>query len=154
LLTGFTDCDYANCKDTHRSVGGYCFSLGSGMVSWSSRKQRIVADSTCVAEYIAAHDASHEVLWLRQMLSFLGFPSSHPTPLSCDNNATIRLSEDQTFHSRVKHIDVRYHFLCNQVSAGFLILTRIPSKLNTADIFTKPLDPTSFAQHCSGLGLH
>ena len=52
-LSGYSDSDYANCLDTSRSIGGYCFTLGSGMISWSSRKQRTVADSSCYAEYIA-----------------------------------------------------------------------------------------------------
>jgi hypothetical protein len=70
-LLGYSDADYANCKDTSRSISGHCYSLSSGMVSWSSRKQRLVADSTCYAEYIALHDASHEAIFLRQLLDGL-----------------------------------------------------------------------------------
>src|ERR1700761_13732 len=67
-LNGYSDSDYANCVDTSRSIGGYCFTLGSGMISWSSKKQATVADSSCYAEYIALHSASHEVVFLRQLL--------------------------------------------------------------------------------------
>ena len=63
-LLGYSDSDYANCIDTSRSVGGYCFTLGSGMVSWSSRKQATVTDSSCYAEYMALHDTAHEAIFL------------------------------------------------------------------------------------------
>ena len=63
-LNGYSDSDYANCLDTSRSIGGYCFTLGSGIISWNSRKQPTVADSSCYAEYIALHSASHEIVFL------------------------------------------------------------------------------------------
>jgi hypothetical protein len=66
-LLGFTNLDYANDLDSHKSVGGYCFTLGSGMISWSSRKQRTVANSATAAEYIAASESSRECVWLRAL---------------------------------------------------------------------------------------
>lgn len=110
-LISYTDSDYMNDPGPMGkcSVGGYCFSLGSGLVSWSSKKQWTMADSTCTAEYIAASEAGHELVWLRKLLISLGFPSPHTTPLLCDNTAAVLLCEDQAYHSRVKHIDVRYH---------------------------------------------
>jgi Reverse transcriptase (RNA-dependent DNA polymerase) len=70
-LTGFSNSDYTNCPDSSRSTSGYCFSLGSGVVSWSSRKQRTIADSSCYAEYIALHDTSHEATFLIRKTSYL-----------------------------------------------------------------------------------
>ena len=61
-LVGYSDSDYANCVDTSRLISGHCHSLGAGVISWSSKKQKVVADSSCYAEYIALHDASHETL--------------------------------------------------------------------------------------------
>src|SRR5712671_6170731 len=92
-LVGYSDSDYANCLDTSRSVGGYCFHLGSGVISWSSRKQRTVADSSCYAEYIALHDASHEAIFLRQMLLEIGYRQPRATMLHCDNDAASRLAK-------------------------------------------------------------
>jgi hypothetical protein len=79
-LLGFSDSDYANCVHISRSVSGKWFSLGFGVISWCSRKQRTVADSSCYAEYIALHEASHEVTFLRQLLSGLDFPISGGSP--------------------------------------------------------------------------
>ena len=78
-LFSFSDSDYANCVDTSKSIGGYCFSLGSGVISWSSRKQATVADSSCYAEYMALHNATHEAIFLRQLLQGIHFLPSGPT---------------------------------------------------------------------------
>jgi hypothetical protein len=61
-LLGYSDSDYANCPSSSKSIGGYCFTLGSGVISWASREQKTVADSSCYAEYIALHEASHGVV--------------------------------------------------------------------------------------------
>jgi len=65
------------------------------LISWSSRKQRLIADSTCYAEYIALHESSHEAIFLRQLLDSIDFPCRGSTPIYCDNNAASRLAEDQ-----------------------------------------------------------
>ena len=100
-LIGYCDSDYANDpgQEGHRSVTGYCFSLGSGAVSWSSKKQKTLADSTCAAEYMAASEAGRELVWLRTLLRELGFGSSVPTPLLCNNSAAVVLCGDQAFHN-------------------------------------------------------
>jgi hypothetical protein len=152
-LLGYSDSDYANCADTSRSIGGYCYTLGSGMVSWSSRKQRTVADSSCYAEYIALHEASHEAIFLRQLLHGLDLLSPSSTPLYCDNDAASLLTEDHMWHSRVKHIRVKYHYIRDQVSDGEISIARIKSADNTADIFTKALGRSDFTRLRQYLGL-
>jgi hypothetical protein len=84
-LTGYSDSDWANCLDTRRSVGGYAFSLGSGIVSWNARKQKTVAASSCEAEYVAAFNAAKENSWLRALFHEIGFTFSKPTVIRCDN---------------------------------------------------------------------
>ena len=138
-LVGYSDSDYANCPDTSHSIGGYCFSLGSGMVSWSSQKQRTVADSSCYAEYIALHEASHKAIFLRELLDEIDFLPTGPTPIHCDNNAVSILSGDHLWHPRVKHIRVKYHYIRELVSDREIKATQISSTDNTADILTKPL---------------
>jgi hypothetical protein len=110
-LLGYSDSDWVNCPDTRRSVAGYTFNLGSGATSWSARKQKAVTTSTCKAEYVAAFEATKEAMWVRQLLDGIGFPPPSATPIMCDNNAARIISEDPLLHARVKHADIKYHFL-------------------------------------------
>ena len=152
-LRGFSDSDYANCIDTSRSVGGYVFTLGSGVLSWSLRKQRTVADSSCYAEYIALHEASHEAVFLRQLLESLHILPTSATPLFCDNEAASILAGDHVWHSRVKHIRVKYHYVRELVEDDEISISRIRLADNLADILTKPLGRVDFLRLRHGLGL-
>jgi hypothetical protein len=152
-LIGYSDLDYANCIETSRSVAGYCFTLGSGMVSWRSRKGQTMADSTCYAEYMALHKAAQEAMFLGEMLTKLKFKSSKATLVLCDNNAAIILSEDHIGHPQVKHIRVKYHYVQEQVRDGYMVVRRVRSEDNTADILTKPLGCVDFQRLRGFLGL-
>jgi hypothetical protein len=85
MLHGYTDSDWMGSTVDWKSTSGYCFSLGSTMISWSSRKQGSIAQSTVEAEYIAASVASREVVWLRKLLSDLFSAELEPTVIHCDN---------------------------------------------------------------------
>jgi hypothetical protein len=150
---GFTDSDWANCLDTRRSVGGYGFTLGSGLISWNARKQKTVATSSCEAEYTAAFEASKEVIWLRALLKGINFTAPSATIILCDNNAAINLSEDPSLHQRVKHIDIKYHFLRERVNSNEISMAYINTNNNLADIFTKALEHRRFARLRGLLGV-
>jgi hypothetical protein len=152
-ILGYTDSDWANCLDTRRSIGGYTFSLGSGAVSWAAKKQKTVAASSCEAEYIAAFETTKEAIWLRALLTGINITPTNPTRIMCDNNASINLSEDPTLHTRVKHIDINYHFLRERVQSKEVLLSYIRSKENIADIFTKPLEKYQFIKLRELLGV-
>jgi hypothetical protein len=151
-LVGFSNSSWAE-EETRRSHMGYCYTVGSGVVSWSSRRQATVAGSSTEAEYIAVSEASREGVWLRSLLRELDLLPPTPTTIFCDNNGAIALSFDQAFHARVKHVDVRYHFIREQVDAANLLVKRVPSADNMADIFTKPLGRPLFEKHRARLGL-
>jgi hypothetical protein len=152
-LIGFTDSDWANCLDTRRSIGGYIWTLGYGALSWGARKQKTVAASSCEAEYVAAFEAAKECIWLRALLLAIGFLKPGPTKLLCDNNAAINLSEDPLFHVRVKHVDIKYHFLRERVQSNELEVRYINTDDNVADLFTKALDHKKFIRLRGFLGL-
>jgi hypothetical protein len=152
-LVGYSDSDYANCLDTSRSISGYCYSLGSGVISWSSKKQKHAADSSCYAEYIALHHAGKEIIFLRELLDGLGIVVPGSTPLHCDNDEARRLTEDHSRHSNVKHYRVKYHTIRDLVDEGLGHVVRIPTCDNIADIFTKPLARPKFERFRISLGL-
>jgi hypothetical protein len=70
-LKGFTDADWAGCHKTRRSTAGYLFNIGSGAISWQSKRQSVVALSTCEAEFIRQTQATKEAIWLRRLLNEL-----------------------------------------------------------------------------------
>jgi hypothetical protein len=106
-----------------KSTSGYCFSLGSAMISWSSRKQGSVAQSTAEAEYIADSTTGREAVWLRKLLSDLLRSELEPTVIHCDNQSCIKLTENPVFHDRSKHIEMRYHYIRDMIQRKVLSLT-------------------------------
>lgn len=153
FLLGYTDSNHARCLDSRKSVGGYCYSLGTGMVSWAAPKQGSPADSTTEAEYVAASEASKEAVWLRSVLASIGHPQDRPTPLAVDNSGAINLSADPSHHSRTKHIDIKYHILRDHVASDKLFVYWLPTDDNVADILTKPLPGPKFTLFRGCLGL-
>ncbi len=152
-LVGYSDSDFANCRSTSRSISGYTFSLGTGTVSWNSKKQKHAADSSCYAEYITLHHAGKELIFLRELLEGLGHPHASATPLHCNNDAARRLAEDPSNHANVKHFHVKYHTTRDLVEWGLAHVARIRSSDNIADILTKALTKPDFEHLCSKLGL-
>jgi hypothetical protein len=139
-LWGYVDADWAGCPDSRKSTSGYCFILNGAAVSWRSKRQPVVALSVSEAEFISASAMVQEVIYLRKLLSNLGFPQEAPTPVFADNTTCIKWSDGSVGGSeRAKHIDLRVHFVHDAVQAGHIELQKIPSSLNAADILTKPV---------------
>ena len=145
------DSDYAGDGDERKSVSGYVTMLGDCTITWSSRKQRIVATLTAEAEYIGLAHCAREVLFLRQLLKELGYEQQAATVIHEDNQASICIAENPAQHARTTHIDVRYHFVRERIERKELALEYVPSRDNVADIFTKELDRMLFQQHRAGL---
>ena len=106
-LIGYTDADWAS-QAHRRSFAGTVFLFAGGAISWSSRKQPIVALSSTKAEYVAASDSSRELIWLCSLLGKLTTPLSSHTPLCCNNKSATSLTKNGPFSAWTKHIDIRY----------------------------------------------
>jgi hypothetical protein len=78
-------------------------------------------------EYIALHEASHEAVFLQQLLDGIGFLPNMPTPLHCNNIAATTIAEDHVWHSHIKHIQVKYHYICDLVVTNDLKITHCHS---------------------------
>ena len=144
-IVGFTDASWASTGD-RRSISGYCYSIGtqSSLVSWKSKKQPIVALSSCEAEYISITYAMQEGTFLLQLLSEMGYDREIANvKLMVDNKGAMDLAKNPVHHQRTKHIHTRYHYIRSKVLDGSFDLCYVPSKQNVADIFTKPC--TKFA---------
>jgi len=152
-LQGYVDSDWAECHDTSRSTSGYIFTLGSGAISWSSKRQTTVATSSCEAEYVAAGHATKEGIWLRMLLEHLDLKQQKETSIYMDNQGAAALTKDQSFHARTKHIRVAHHFIRDEVDRNEITFPYVHTSNNLADIFTKALKPTQHIKLRAGLGL-
>jgi hypothetical protein len=149
----FSDADWGNSPDDRRSVTGYLSMLAGGVVTWNSKKQPTTALSSMEAEYMALASATREALWLRSMHTELGFPSTLPTHISVDNHGTISFAHNSGFHARSKHIDVRHHFIRENITSREVSVSYCPTSENTADIFTKALDKSKHEYLVARLGM-
>lgn len=113
--------------------------MGSGVFSWSSKKQQVVALSTAEAEYIAATSCACQAVWLQRLLGELNQKQNSPTKIYCDNNSAIALTKNPVFHGRSKHIDIKYHYIRDLVRDKDIELEFCKSEDQIADILTKPL---------------
>ena len=115
--------------------------LNGGAISWSSKKQSVVALSSTEAEYIGITHAAKEAIWIRHLLSELYSPQilDYPLLVHCDNKSAIELAKNATFHSRTKHIAIRFHYIHEALNEGIVTLEHRGTDEMPADMFTKAL---------------
>ncbi|CAI7898369.1 unnamed protein product, partial [Closterium sp. NIES-53] len=132
---------------------GYTFSLGSGSVSWWSTRSSFVLNSSCEAEIYAWAMAAQELCWLTYVLTDLGEVPRSPPVLYVDNKAMLALCQEHRLEHRTKHIAQRYFLARELQQRGQLRLAYVASQANTADVFTKALQPCDHQRFCTVLGL-
>jgi hypothetical protein len=152
-LSSYTDSDFAGSLDDRKSTSRYVFQLGTNLISWASKKQPIVSISSAEAEYVAATSASCQDVWLRILLKDMSQTEKDPTPIFCDNTSAIALSKNHVFHKKSKHINTRFHFICELVNNGDIALQFCGARDHLADIFTKPLGKSVFDFQRQHLGI-
>ena len=150
----FVDADYGGCKDTRRSTSGYVFMMAGGPVTWSSKRQATVALSTVEAEYVAMSRCAQQMVWMHSWLSEVGVDYSTPGLIRGDNRGAIALTKNTRDHSKIKHIDIRHHYIRDLVQSGNIIFEQVSSTDNLADLFTKSLPRDHHHQLLSTLNIH
>ena len=138
-INGCCDSDWANSED-RKSISGYCFNIFNNgpLISWKTRKQPTVALSTCEAEYISLVSAIQEGKYLKSLISEITGLNLN-CQMNCDNQGTIALAKNPIKQQRTKHVDIKYHFIRDEIYKGSVNISYIPSEENLADIFTKPI---------------
>jgi hypothetical protein len=143
-LVGFSDADFAGCGIDRNSTSGTCHFLGSSLICWSSRKQSSVAQSTTEAEYVAAARCCSQILWIVHTMRDFGVRFER-VPIMCDNASAISIAKNLVLHKKMRHVERRHHFLRDHVEKWDIEMRYIDTERQLADIFTKPLDSSRFA---------
>ena len=130
-----------------------CHVFGGSPISWQTKKQDVVPQSSAEAEYRSMRNALKEVLWLRQLLGDLGCPQTKPIRLFCDSQAAIHISSNPVFHERTKHIERDCHAVCDAVLDGVITMVHIRTTEQPADLPTKALSRGPFQKLSSKLGI-
>ncbi|XP_070022832.1 secreted RxLR effector protein 161-like [Nicotiana sylvestris] len=151
-LIGYVDADYAGYLVDKNSTFGMAHFLGSCLISWGARKQNSMALSTAEAEYVAAVSCCAQLLWIKQQLEDFGVLTKS-VPLLCDNSSALNMAKNPVQHKRTKHINVRHHFLRDNVEKGLICMKFCSTKYQIADIFTKALSREQFERNRVKLGL-
>jgi hypothetical protein len=137
-LEAYSDADWG--RDTHgrKSIYGFIIHLNGCPIAWASKKQTFVAQSTCESEYVGMSEALRELRWIHQLLQELSINVTTPI-LYGDNHSSIMIASNTRMDHRIKSIDIKYHFIKDEVHVKHVTLQPVSSEDNLADIFTKPL---------------
>ncbi|KAK9137183.1 hypothetical protein Sjap_007777 [Stephania japonica] len=154
-VTGYSDSDFAGCIDSRKSTLGFIFMLASGVVSWRSAKQTLIATSTMEAEFVSCFEATSQGVWLKSFISGLRIMDSISRPLRmyCDNSAAIFMAKNNKSGSRSKHIDIKYLAIRERVKDKTVVIEHISTELMIADPLTKGMPPMKFKDHVDRMGL-
>jgi hypothetical protein len=152
-LSGYTGLEWDGSVFDRKSTSGRCFSLGSTMISWQSRKQSSIALSTTETEYIAACSANCETVWLRKLLTGLFNLEMEANTILCDNQSCIKMTKNPVLHDKSKHIEIRYHYIRDMVQRGAIKLQYVSTDEQVADVLTKPLSRVKFEDFRDKLGI-
>lgn len=138
-IQGYVDADWGGCRIDRRSYTGYLFTLSGSAVSWESRKQRTVALSSTESEYMALAEGAKEAIYLRSFMREIGLQQLCEVILYNDNRGAELLAQNPVYHSRSKHIDLRYHFVRQSIEEKQLVVRHVSSDEMCADFLTKAL---------------
>lgn len=141
-FTGYTNSDWARNLDDRRSITGYAFSIGSGVISWCNKKYHTVALSSKEVEYQAMCAAACVAVWLRKLLQDAEEEQTEATVTNCDNQSSIKLAYNPMFH-----------FVREKVQSKEIFVEYCNSCDNMVDIFTKPLGRLKFELFRDTLGV-
>jgi len=153
----YSDADWASDKADRKSVSGMVIMFYGGPISWSSKKQRSVATSTCESEYMALSTCGKQGQWTAQIFRDLSRPQyigkGETVTMLGDNQGALALVKNPHLHERSKHIDICYHYIRDLAEKKKLEVIYIPTGDMVADAMTKPLNRVSFGRFKAQLGV-
>ena len=156
-IYGYYDSDWGGDIGTRRSTTGYIFLFRGSPLSWNSKLQRTVALSSSEAEYMALKEAIKEQQYIKAILKEISALYS-PIPIECleiftDSNSAIELAKNLIYHSRTKHVNIRYHYVRENVQNNTTKLSWIPTEGQLADALTKAISNDKWQRFIEDIGL-
>ncbi|KDR64930.1 hypothetical protein GALMADRAFT_82505 [Galerina marginata CBS 339.88] len=155
-LYAYCDASYGDDRSDldrkRRSTQGYYFSLAGASIKWHSKTQTLVSTSSTMAEYMALSDCARDCAWYKILFEELGQPIPY-VPLYGDSHGAVFNAQNPVTQKGIKHIEIRYHYIREQIELGTIKIFVVPTAENTADMFTKNLGPMLFTKHRQALGL-
>jgi len=152
-IEGYTDADWAGNILDRKSTSGYFTFVGGNLVTWRSKKQKVVARSSAEAEFRGMAKGLCELIWLRSLLTEVGFPPDSAMNLFCDNKAAIDISHNPIQHDRTKHVEVDRHFIKQNLEERIIQFPFVKSEDQLADILTKAVSSINFYHSLNKLGV-
>jgi hypothetical protein len=143
-IEGYTDADWAGNLSDRKSTSGYFTFVGGNLVTWRSKKQKVVALSSAKAKFRGMAKGLCELLWLRRLLSEIGFAPNLEMNLYCDNKVVIEISQNPIQHDRTKHIEIDRHFITQNLEEKVICVPFVRSEDQLADMLTKAVSNKNF----------
>ena len=150
-IEGYSNSDFAGNKNGRKSVTGMVILVSEVPISWKSKGQATVTLSSTEAEYVALCDVVREVKFITQVLISLNIEFKKPINVYVDNIGAIFLTENRNSGEKTKHIDVKYHYIREQIDEGLIQVRFVKSQENLADLFTKNLKGETYKYHADKL---
>ncbi|CAI7868104.1 unnamed protein product [Closterium sp. NIES-53] len=152
-LSCFTDATWASEDEDQSSFGGFVCMVGGGPVSWRSKKQSEIAQSSGEAEYMAMYHAIKEIVLLRKLLEDMGAEQEGPTPLFSDSKAAIGMANNPFLNGLNKHMKIKWHWVKQMVKEGIVELHHVKASKQAADFLTKRLPESAHGQCAKMCGM-
>jgi len=144
--------DRSDADHRHQSMQGYFFSLVNASVKWHSKMQTLISMSSTMAEYIVLSDCACDCAWYKILFSELGKPMPY-IPIYGDSHGVIFNAQNPITQKGIKHIEICYHYIKEQIEKGEVKVFAVPTMENIANMLTKNLGPTLFLKHRKELGI-
>ncbi|KAB2628036.1 hypothetical protein D8674_032831 [Pyrus ussuriensis x Pyrus communis] len=152
-IEGFTDADWAGSVGDRRSTSGYFTFVGGNLVTWRSKKQKVVSRSSAEAEFRGMAHGICELLWLRKLLEGLGFKPKETMRLYCDNKSARDIADNPVQHDRTKHVEVDRHFIKEKLERKIVSIPFVSSDEQLADVLTHAVCSREFDDSLVKLGM-
>lgn len=153
-IVGYCDSDFAADIDDRKSTSGYVFIKNGAALSWQTKKQPIVAQSTAEAEFTALAFATKEAIWLRSLSAEILGTTDEPIQMYCDNRGAVDLAHNNNCSEKTKHIDVKLKFVHFEIEERKILLNHISTDNMLADVLTKSLTKDKHQKCIGGFGLN